>query len=324
MYYTELISIIIPIYKVEKYLDKCIQSVVAQTYSNLEIILVEDGSPDACPEICDGWVSKDSRIKVIHKKNGGISDTRNVGLEAATGKYIGFVDSDDYIENDMYEKLYLAIKKENASIAMCNLEKIKEDGTIIPLCSPVRNEVFSGKEGLERILKNGSWYYIALWNKLYNRDVLNGITFPVGKIHEDEFAFHKIYYRADKIVSLEDKLYNYLQRQGSIMNGELRVRHLDAIESMYDRIVFFKEKHLMDASEKLLSRFKIIYRTYRSGISMNSFVKNRNRVKEIDKMFKKGYRMCNDQMNIKDKAICACPLVWVKVCEFKSYIERMK
>ena len=320
----ELISIIIPIYKVEKYLDKCIQSVVAQTYKNLEIILVDDGSPDGCPEICDCWKERDDRIKVIHKENEGISQARNVGLAAASGKYIGFVDSDDYIHEKMYEKLYYALRSEDAAIAMCNLEKIKEDGTVVSLRSPVRTEVFSGTEGLEKILKAGSWYYIALWNKIYTREVLKEIVFPVGKIHEDEFAFHKIYYQAEKIVSIEDKLYYYIQRQGSIMNGERKIRHLDAIESICDRINFYRDKHLIDYSEKLLDRLKIVYRTYRTGIPIDSFMKNRRRVQEIDKMFKESYLVCVSQMRIKDKIICQYPFVWIKLCEIKSYMKKIR
>lgn len=320
----ELISVIIPIYNVGKYLDKCIQSVVNQTYKNLEIILIDDGSSDNCPEMCDEWAQRDTRIKVIHKKNGGISETRNVGLAAATGQYIGFVDSDDYIVPQMYEKLYWEIRDKDAAIAMCNLEKIKEDGTKIPLSSPVKSEVFSGKEGLKKILKTGSWYYIALWNKLYTREVLEGITFPVGKIHEDEFAFHRIYYRASKIVSIEEKMYNYLQRPGSIMNGEQRIKHLDAIESICDRVYFYKEYRLMNYSAELSERLKHIYRTYRTSIPIYTLIKNRKRVYEIDEMFKDCYSMCVDSMNKKERFIFKYPYVWVKLCEAKLYMQKIK
>ena len=117
----ELISIIIPIYKVEEYLDECISSVINQTYTKLEIILVDDGSPDSCPKMCDDWAKKDSRIRVIHKTNGGLSDARNAGIEVATGEYIAFVDSDDYIKPDMIAKLYAALCKEEADISACGI-----------------------------------------------------------------------------------------------------------------------------------------------------------------------------------------------------------
>ena len=126
----ELITVIVPVYKVEKYLDRCVQSIVDQTYTNLEIILVDDGSPDNCPKMCDEWAKKDKRIKVIHKQNGGLSDARNAGLEKAKGKYVGFVDSDDYISPIMYEKLYKCIIDNQADMAMCGFSTVDEKGKV--------------------------------------------------------------------------------------------------------------------------------------------------------------------------------------------------
>ncbi|MBR1540013.1 MAG: glycosyltransferase [Clostridia bacterium] len=126
----ELISIIVPVYKVEKYLDKCINSIVSQTYKNLEVILVDDGSPDSCGKMCDEWTQKDTRIKVIHKENGGLSDARNFGLDCAKGKYIQFVDSDDYIEKDMIEFLYKNLKENNADISICSNYMVDEENVI--------------------------------------------------------------------------------------------------------------------------------------------------------------------------------------------------
>lgn len=127
----DLISIIVPVYKVENYLSKCLDSMICQTYKNIEIILVDDGSPDNSGKICDDYAKKDSRIKVIHKENGGLSDARNAGLKIATGKYIGFVDSDDYISVEMYEKLYNQAKKEDADIACCNYYRVKMEKNLI-------------------------------------------------------------------------------------------------------------------------------------------------------------------------------------------------
>ena len=126
----DLISVIIPIYNVEKYLNKCIDSIINQTYKNLEIILVDDGSPDNCPQICDEYAKKDNRIKVIHKKNGGVSSARNVGLINSTGNYIGFIDPDDYIEPIMYEKLLKVLKESNTLVSMCGFYKIKDNKII--------------------------------------------------------------------------------------------------------------------------------------------------------------------------------------------------
>ena len=163
----ELISIIIPLHNVEKYLNKCIQSVVNQTYENLDIILIDDGSTDRCPQICDEWAEKDLRIRTIHKTYGGVADARNVGLSAANGEYIGFVDSDDYVENTMFEHLYKVLKETNADISICDFQKITENGEIIPIESDIKREVITGTDALEKITKSGDWYYIILWNKLY-------------------------------------------------------------------------------------------------------------------------------------------------------------
>ena len=129
----DLISVIVPVYKVEQYLDECIQSIVNQTYTNLEIILVDDGSPDNCPQICDEWAKKDSRIRVLHNKNNGVSAARNAGLTIAKGQYIGFVDSDDYIAADMYESLMVGIKQGNKKISCCLVNHVYEDGVIEPI-----------------------------------------------------------------------------------------------------------------------------------------------------------------------------------------------
>ena len=133
----DLISVIIPVYKVEKYLDECLASVTGQTYRNLEIILVDDGSPDRCGEICDQWANKDNRIRVIHKQNGGLADARNAGIDVATGDYISFVDSDDYVDEDFLEGLYSALKKFNTKLAICNMTTFDENGkTDEKFCQP--------------------------------------------------------------------------------------------------------------------------------------------------------------------------------------------
>ena len=151
----DLISIIIPVYKVEKYIYKCIDSVLNQTYKNLEIILVDDGSPDKCPEICEEYAKKDNRIKIIHKKNGGLSDARNAGLKVATGKYIGFVDSDDYIEKDMYQVLYNNIIKTNSDISIVNLKEVKENEIIENNVKDEQNTIeYTKLEGLKKLIEN--------------------------------------------------------------------------------------------------------------------------------------------------------------------------
>ena len=181
--YKDLISVIVPVYKVERYLCRCVDSIIAQTYTNLQIILVDDGSPDGSGAICDDYAAKDSRITVIHKKNGGLSDARNAGLVAACGSYIGFVDSDDYIAVDMYEKLYKAIVACNADMSVCNFRYVDENGNNIEERNnalPVKDEVIDGITALTRTLDDKGWYYVTAWNRLYSRKLLQSIYFPDG------------------------------------------------------------------------------------------------------------------------------------------------
>ena len=166
----DLISVIVPVYNVEKYLDKCIQSIVDQTYTNLEIILVDDGSPDNSGAICDEWAEKDNRIKVIHKANGGLSDARNAGLDIATGEYIAFVDSDDYIELDFYDKLYNVIKATNCDISICNLRKVYENNNVsVNNCDTFEITEYSTTEAMSALIDDKIRQVV--WNKLYKADI---------------------------------------------------------------------------------------------------------------------------------------------------------
>ena len=236
----ELISIIVPVYMVEKYLDRCIESITNQTYKNLEIILVDDGSPDNCPEICDKWAEKDSRIKVIHKENGGLSDARNAGVAVATGDYIGFVDSDDYIEPDMYEKLLDVIHQTNAEIASCKFRHVYENNYApIPDNNTNQITVTDTEPALDCLIID---YLIrqVVWNKIYKATIVKEIPFDIGKYHEDEFWSYKVIGKAAIIAYIDYTGYNYLQRQGSIMGSSYSLKRLDAIEAKCLRQEYLK------------------------------------------------------------------------------------
>ena len=245
------ISVIIPVYKVELYLDRCLESVTSQSYSNLEIILVDDGSPDNCPAMCDAWAAKDSRIKVIHKPNGGLSDARNAGMAVAAGEYISFIDSDDWIEPEMLERLLSALQKDNSDIAACTVRMVWEDGSPDKLLTVQKNAVLdknmAQKELLsERLLKQPVWY------KLYRRELISDIPFEVGKQHEDVFWSYQVVGRA-KQVSLIDYIgYNYFQRGGSIMGSGYSLKNLDAIEA-YER----RYQYLAEHSPELEQRARV-------------------------------------------------------------------
>lgn len=230
----QLVSVIVPIYKVEKYLKKCVDSILDQTYTNLEIILVDDGSPDNCPKFCDEYAKQDDRIKVIHKENGGLSDARNAGMKIATGEYVSFIDSDDYISCDFIETLYYTIKAENSDIVECDIVRF-EDGTT-PVIEKENCDInsFSTEKGLSMLMAE-SKFHQYVWNKLYKSDIAFKIPFAKGKLNEDEFWTYQIFGQAERVTKINKPMYFYLQRSGSIMGEGFNLRRLDALEAKAER-----------------------------------------------------------------------------------------
>ena len=239
----EKISVIVPIYNVEDYLHRCVDSIINQTYTNLEIILVDDGSPDNCLKICDEYAKKDSRIKVVHKKNGGLSDARNAGLEIATGEYIGFVDSDDYISLYFYEKLMNVIKVSGSDIVECGVKKFTENNEINDVeNSKLDFKIFNKFEAMQNLIMN-KILSVTVWNKLYKKDVIDKLRFKVGKTNEDNFFTYLAFDNANKISKLDDELYYYLQRENSIMGESYKLNRLDEIEAKYERFKFIEKNY---------------------------------------------------------------------------------
>ena len=236
----DLISVIVPIYKVEAYLDRCIRSIADQTYENLEIILVDDGSPDDCPAICDAWAERDSRIKVIHKKNGGLSDARNAGMAIASGELISFIDSDDSIEPEFLEKLFRALTENDADIAECGVSCVDEEGRVLRQRTAAPVQTMGKIEALRRlVLEDG--VYQTVWNKLYRRHVAMGVLFAVGKYNEDEFWTYQVIDRINKLAVVNEPLYHYLQRSSSIIGVGYNVRRLDGLEARFKRMEYLQK-----------------------------------------------------------------------------------
>lgn len=236
----ELISIVVPVYKVEPYLDKCVSSIVNQTYKNLEIILVDDGSPDNCPAMCDAWAEKDNRIRVIHKPNGGLSDARNAGMSVATGELMAFVDSDDWIAPDMYEKLYHHLTEDGSDIAACGVQMVWENNTPPRLLTRPGSRTLNRDEAMQAIIEE-SWLKQPVYYKLYKSKLVRDICFPVGKYHEDVFWSYQAVGKTSK-VSVSDYVgYYYLQRGGSIMGEGYSIKRLDAIEAKVRRCDYMRE-----------------------------------------------------------------------------------
>lgn len=225
----DLISVIVPIYNVEKYLSKCIKSIINQTYKNLEIILIDDGSLDNSFKICNYFKNKDLRIKVIHKKNEGVASARNDGLKNATGKYITFVDPDDYVTNDYIKYLYELLIKTNADIACCNFEYqyTEKDIKLIEVKEKIKE--FNSKEALKNLLYQKE-IDTSCWGKIYKKEVFERIQFPVGKIYEDFATIYKTIIKSKKIVYSNQKKYIYMQRNTSIIGSEFNSKNFDIIE----------------------------------------------------------------------------------------------
>lgn len=254
-----LISVIVPVYKVEAYLDKCISSIVGQTYKNLEIILVDDGSPDNCPAMCDVWAAKDSRIKVIHKKNGGLSDARNFGIAVSTGEMIGFVDSDDWIEANMYELLYWHIVNEQSDIAACGVEMCWDDGTPSRPLTKDRNCILDRQEAMKAIIQE-SWIKQPVWYKLYKAELVRDISFPVGKYHEDVFWSYQAIARARQVSVFDTSCYHYRQRSGSIMGDSYSLKRLDSLEAKCLRLSLVRNSFpALEGLARLNILFSCIY-----------------------------------------------------------------
>ena len=235
-----LISVIVPVYKVEPYLDRCVESIILQTYTNIEIILVDDGSPDNCPAMCDAWAEKDSRVRVIHKENGGLSDARNAGLALATGEYAAFVDSDDWIAPEMLERLHAAMEQDDSDIAACTVQMVWEDSEYKEFLTVQRNCILEREEAQSALLKE-SLLKQPVWYKLYRREVVEDIPFEVGKFHEDVYWSYQAIGNARRVSVIDYIGYYYFQRAGSIMGEGYSLRRLDAIEAYEGRYRYLAE-----------------------------------------------------------------------------------
>lgn len=234
-----LISVIVPVYKVEVYLDKCISSIVGQTYTNLEILLVDDGSPDRSGEICDEWAGDDSRIRVFHQENAGGGAARNVALDAAKGELIAFVDSDDYIAPDMFEHLY-SLLMQDADIAECGHVDVFDNHASFS-CGDADVRTYTVQEAMTAHICDRVFRQL-IWNKLYRRNVIGDIRFPVGKKIDDEFFTYRVLGNAKKLIRSEKVCYAYRQQNSSIMHSMGAQKRLQAVEAKVQRQAYIEKR----------------------------------------------------------------------------------
>ncbi len=228
---TKLISVIIPVYKVEEYLDKCVESIVNQTYKNLEIILVDDGSPDNCPKMCDEWAKKDERIRVIHKENGGLSDARNAGVLVAEGEYIYFVDSDDAIIKEAVENAMNFSQNYNAQVVISTIKKKSNTQQVI---------VDKGYNIYKEILSSAHW---EAWGKLIKTDLVKAIPFKKGRLYEDILFSPFVVLKAQNVVFVDDGAYLYTKREESIMGKSKQVIKEDLVTNINELLMQIKKDY---------------------------------------------------------------------------------
>lgn len=237
-----LISVIVPVYNSEQYLEKCVESIQNQSYSNIEIILVNDGSADRCGKICNLLAERDSRISVIHQENGGQAKARNAGIDLAKGELFMFVDSDDYIDIQMAERMYKRIQKDQSDLVVCGYKFLNENGKELGTYV-IRDSVKSGFQTLEMAYEeNGFLLNSIIVNKLYRRELFEGIRFPEGRIQEDEATAYKLLDQCRVVSILSEPLYYYIEHPNSTMTSKYSVRRLDGVEACYERYFYYRKK----------------------------------------------------------------------------------
>lgn len=237
-----LVSIIVPVYKVPDFINRCVESLVSQTYKNIEIILVDDGSPDDCPAICNRLAEKDDRIVVIHKENGGLSSARNAGIDRASGDYIAFVDGDDFVTADYVEVLLKACKENNVKLSVCGYYEYYSDDNMKAFVSD-KSYVLTGDDAVRDIFTMKNDVHVVAWNKLYARELFKdgNIKYAEGKLHEDVFTTYKFCAATENVACVNKACYYYVQRAGSIINQSFHSKRLQLIEAVESIEPFVKK-----------------------------------------------------------------------------------
>lgn len=309
-----LISVIIPIYNVEKYLDRCVDSIINQTYKNLEIILVDDGSPDNCPKMCDDYAEKDSRIRVVHKKNGGLSDARNVGMEVATGEYVSFIDSDDYISLDFYETLLQTMIDNDSDIVECSVVKFYENEKFDEYSDDLKVTNYETVDALDGLISENPFKQ-HVWNKLYKSSVALDIPYAVGKLNEDEFWTYQVFGKAKKVTRINKTIYYYFQRNGSIMGNGYNIRRLDALEGKMNRQAYIEKNFPTLTTKAKVDLYGSCMFAYQSVLKFMSG-NDKKKASKIIRDYKNRCKLTTDEIN----SITDSSKKYYKLAKFNFYI----
>ncbi|MCI6422078.1 MAG: glycosyltransferase [Blautia sp.] len=321
------VSIIVPVYQVENYLRQCVDSILAQTFTDFELILVDDGSKDRSGQICDEYAEMDERVKVIHKENSGPSDTRNRGIEQAAGNYFMFVDSDDYIAPTMVECLYQSILKENADIAACNFLYSFEDDRNQDFSTNIQWEVVSGAEIFyNRKNDRSCGYWTVVWNKLYKSKVFGKLRFRAGKYYEDEFWANDIYQMDIKMVTIPECLYYYRQHGNNSMKTTNSKKNLDILEALQDRIDIYlmDETHAAQAYRVLIYSLEYLEKSKRMITNREEkakYLQAEKRTKDIVHQLRKRKLTNIQRTSLVFLELAPC-LVFAVGMKFRGLLER--
>lgn len=278
-----MISVIVPVYNVEKYLERCVKSIVAQTYKDLEILLIDDGSTDKSGEMCDAFQQTDSRIKAFHKQNGGLSDARNYGIEHSAGEFISFVDSDDYIDEKMLETLHRLITENDADLAVCSAMDVFE-GKEVTQVKEIKEFNLNKVESYKYMLRGDG--IPSACNKLYKRQTVGNVRFPVGKLYEDGFFTPQILKKVEKTAVTSKPMYYYFRRADSITTKPFRKGDLDVIEA-YDKCVKQVKELCPEALPYAEFRYRNAYFNVLDKMLMRDDCKEIPEYKQVVKYLKK-------------------------------------
>lgn len=301
-----LISVIIPVYKVEAYLTACVESVLGQTYQNFELILVDDGSPDNCPQMCDAFAARDSRVRVIHKENGGLSSARNAGIEIARGEYFAFLDSDDLWSPLFLERLYRAIQETGADFSVCLFRQFLETPAVLTP-DESKTELLTQRQAFECFFSERNVNMVVAPNKLYRRCLFDAVRYPVGQIHEDEAVIHEIIGSADTVAWVDEAHYYYRQADNSITTARFSLKRLDETYAKERRIAYFVEKGMYDLADRTrvvyLNNLMRLYRTVQGELEDKIAV--RKACRELYQTFRSVYtRKLVQQESLKMRLRC--------------------
>lgn len=314
----DLISIVVPVYNVDKYLEKCLNSILNQTYDNIEIILVDDGSKDDSGKICDIYKEKDNRIKVIHKTNGGLSDARNIGIDNVNGKYITFVDSDDTIEKNYIEYLYNLLKKNNTKLSICNYNVVSNN-KVIPYIKKDYEIKLDKVTALGELLRE-RLFSVSSCAKLYDVELFNDVRFPIGMLCEDNGTTYKLIEKCDYVSYGSKSKYNYYKRDNSIMTSSFNERKFDLIklvDKMKDDLEpKYPELHDEILRKQISSRFSVLRQIVLSDYNNQKKI---NAIVEFLKQNKKFILKCSS-INIREKIALITLLIDINFFKFSWVI----